>query len=62
VRKWQASFPNESNLLPYSANRIEGEKPIRKDKEETIQDFFEHPWILAREVDRFVAEDAGHLI
>lgn len=42
--------------------KLKGDKPIPKDKEETIRDFFEQPWILVREVDRFVAEDARHLI
>ena len=42
--------------------RLKGEKPIPKEKEQTIRDFFEQPWILIREVDRFVAEDARQLI
>jgi predicted nucleic acid-binding protein len=39
-----------------------GEKPIPRDREQKIKDFFEHPWIIVREVDRFVAEQARDLI
>jgi hypothetical protein len=42
--------------------KLKGEKPIPKDKEQMIRDFFEQPWILVREVDRFIAEDARQLI
>ncbi len=39
-----------------------GEKPIPKESERKIRDFFEHSWIIVREVDRFVAEHARDLI
>lgn len=39
-----------------------GEKPIPKESEQKIRDFFENPWIIVREVDRFVAESARDLI
>ncbi|MGE0876593.1 MAG: type II toxin-antitoxin system VapC family toxin [Burkholderiales bacterium] len=39
-----------------------GEKPIPKTSEETIRAFFENPWIVVRNVDRFVAELARELI
>jgi predicted nucleic acid-binding protein len=39
-----------------------GEKPIPKVSEDRIRAFFENPWILIREVDRFVAERARDLI
>ena len=39
-----------------------GDKPIPKESEEKIREFFENPWIVVREVDRFIAEDARKLI
>lgn len=39
-----------------------GEKPIPRTSEQKIRDFFENPYILVREVDRFVAEQARDLI
>lgn len=39
-----------------------GEKPIPKEHEQKIRDFFEQPWIIVRDVDRFVAERARDLI
>lgn len=39
-----------------------GEKPIPKASEQKIRDFFENPYIIIREVDRFVAEYARDLI
>lgn len=42
--------------------RKKGEKPIPKESEQMIRDFFEQPWIIVRDVDRFVAERARDLI
>lgn len=39
-----------------------GEKPIPRESEQKIRDFFEQPWIIVRDVDRFVAERARDLI
>jgi predicted nucleic acid-binding protein len=42
--------------------KTKGGPPIPRDQEQKIRDFFEHPWIIVREVDRFVAEQARDLI
>lgn len=42
--------------------RKKGQKPIPRESEQKIRDFFEQPWIIVREVDRFVAERARDLI
>lgn len=42
--------------------KLKGAKPIARDKEDAIRAFFENPYIIVREVDRFVAEDARELI
>jgi predicted nucleic acid-binding protein len=39
-----------------------GERPIHKASEIKIKEFFENPWIIVRQVDRFIAEDARELI
>jgi len=39
-----------------------GDKPIPKESEDKIREFFENPWIIVRDVDRFIAEDARNLI
>lgn len=42
--------------------KTKGGPAIPRDQEQKIRDFFEHPWIIVREVDRFVAEQARELI
>lgn len=41
--------------------KIKG-KPIAVDREDHIRAFFEHEWILVRDVDRFIAEQARDFI
>jgi predicted nucleic acid-binding protein len=41
--------------------KIKG-KPIGVDQEDHIRAFFEHEWILVRDVDRFIAEQAREFI
>lgn len=41
--------------------KIKG-KPITVDQEDHIRAFFEHEWILVRDVDRFIAEQAREFI
>lgn len=41
--------------------KIKG-KPIAVDQEDHIRAFFEHEWILVRDVDRFIAEQARDFI
>ena len=42
--------------------KLKGEKHLPREKEEIIRGFFENPYIIVREVDRFIAEDARELI
>jgi len=42
--------------------KMKGKQPIARADEEKIRGFFEQPYIVVREVDRFVAEDARELI
>ena len=41
--------------------KIKG-KPIKADAEDRIRAFFEHRWIIVRDVDRFIAEQARDFI
>ena len=41
--------------------KIKG-KPILADAEDRIRAFFEHEWIVVRDVDRFIAEQAREFI
>jgi predicted nucleic acid-binding protein len=42
--------------------KMKGQQAITRDKEEKIRGFFEQPYIIIREVDRYVAEAARELI
>lgn len=42
--------------------RVKGAAAIPKDQEKKIRDFFEHSWIVVRDVDRFISEHARDLI
>ena len=42
--------------------KVKGAQAIPKDQEKKIRDFFEHSWIIVREVDRFISEHARDLI
>jgi predicted nucleic acid-binding protein len=42
--------------------KMKGHPKIHRDKEVSIREFFENDFIIIREVDRFVAEDARELI
>ena len=42
--------------------KLKGQSPITRDKEDAISGFFEQPYIVIREVDRFVASHARQLI
>jgi len=42
--------------------KTKGGPAIPRDQERKIRDFFEHQWIIVREVDRFIAEEARELI
>jgi predicted nucleic acid-binding protein len=42
--------------------KTKGGPALPKDQEQKIRNFFEHSWIIVREVDRFIAEQARDLI
>jgi len=42
--------------------KTKGGPALPKGEEQKIRDFFEHSWIIVREVDRFIAEQARDLI
>lgn len=42
--------------------RLKGKPRLPRTEEDRIRAFFEHDWIVVRDVDRFVAEDARELI
>lgn len=42
--------------------KIKGKESLKPNVEDTIRAFFEHEWIIVRDVDRFIAEDARDLI
>lgn len=42
--------------------RLKGHPPLKQDQEDTIRRFFENDYIVLRQVDRFVAEDARKLV
>ena len=42
--------------------KIKGKQPLSASAEDTIKAFFEHDWIIVRDVDRFVAEQARNFI
>ena len=42
--------------------KIKGKATLAADSEDTIRAFFEHEWIVVRDVDRFIAEQARDFI
>lgn len=42
--------------------RLKGKPRLPRTQEDRIRAFFEHDWIVVRDVDRFIAEDARELI
>src|SRR5207253_2614151 len=42
--------------------RLKGEKRIEASQAKRIEAFFRHSWIVVRDVDRFIAEDARELV
>jgi len=42
--------------------RLKGQPRIAREQEDAIRAFFEHEWIIVRDVDRFVAEEARELV
>jgi predicted nucleic acid-binding protein len=42
--------------------KIKGSKSLPPEQEDTIRAFFEHEWIVVRDVDRFIAEQARDFI
>lgn len=42
--------------------RLKGRPRIAREQEDAIRAFFEHDWIVVRDVDRFVAEEARELV
>lgn len=41
---------------------LRGEPRIPADRAETVQRFFEHDWIVVNDLDRYLAEQARHLV
>lgn len=41
---------------------LKGQQKIAPSQAKKIEDFFRHRWIVVREVDRFIAEDARQLV
>ena len=42
--------------------RLKGQPRLSRTDESSIRAFFEHDWIVVRDVDRFIAEDARELV
>jgi predicted nucleic acid-binding protein len=42
--------------------RLKGHARLPRESEDKIRDFFEHDWIVVRDVDRFIAEEARELV
>jgi len=51
-----------SSLTLVEVIKLKGEKALVEEYEPTIREFFKHAWIIVRQLDRFIAEDARQLV
>jgi predicted nucleic acid-binding protein len=51
-----------SSLTLVEVIKLKGEKSLAEEYEPTIREFFKHAWIVVRQLDRFIAEDARQFV